>query len=146
MGERQVTDFEAGDDRGRVASCRDDQRLAIACLGQPRNLDHSTARIDNPVLRHAEAGHQVALSTPVVSRGGWREDFDGGIGREAHVRVEIDEGRGFRPKVDQIRLDDVVVGEHDVERRKEHRAARVRGVFVQGQEQPLRDDLMPWQR
>jgi len=74
-----------------------------------------------------------------------RQDLDAEIGRVPDRRIQVHQMSPRRREEEDVRLDDVVLGEHDVNRRFNGEATHRSGVDREPLGQPHLDHLMPGQ-
>src|SRR5262245_4427674 len=79
-------------------------------------LELWNVRVEQPVFLHPMAGKELHFSATIVSCSGWRKDLDGQIRRFPGHFLWIQQMHARRAKHEKVWLDDVVVGEHDIER------------------------------
>ena len=114
--------------------------------GQPIDFNRDGLRIDQPVFAHPVPREQLHLAPAVVAGGARRQNLDREIGRVARDHARVQQMLAVAREQQQIRLDDVEVGQYDVERRVEHNSAIRPRVLFEHKMETRGDDLMQQQR
>jgi len=112
----------------------------VGCLVMAEALDGSGLRIHDPVMRDAEGRIPLGLGRAVVDRRIWRKDLDHEGGRPFYAAPGDETGIGHD---DEVRLDNVVGCQDDVNRGIEHFSpTRLFEIRLQKSLEPLGDPLV----
>ena len=121
-------------------------RATVGAVLENVDFDLQPERVDDPALRNAVPREHAHLATTVDGCRRGREHFDGDVRRRARHRVRPHQVAPFSPEEDNVGLHDVVLVQHEVERRGQCDAARPAPVVAQQRDELGDRDLVARQR
>ena len=93
-------------------------RLPVGAAIERMHLDLPADRVDDPVLRHPVAREHPHLAAAVDGHGGRRQHLDDDVRRNVRDGVvAVEKMHSFGAEENDIGLHDIVLVEHDIERR-----------------------------
>src|SRR5439155_3634480 len=102
-------------------------------IDQAIDLNGRNLRINQPELLDCMPGKQLFLAAAIVRGGARRQNLDCQIRRDASDLVRTQQVLPRASEQQQIRLHDIVLVQHDVERRIDDKASIVSRVLLQSE-------------